>query len=166
MTLTLAAMEDLNDVCRLYQEVCAGMAQSGLDQWRWGVYPSPAIAREDIRRSHLYLYRERGEILCAVAVNREQDPEYGQITWCLGARPGLFHRLAISPRAQGRGLGRQVMAEVERILRAQGCDSLRGDTRADNHRALRLYEGIGMARRGVIRFGDDPTDFIPLEKAL
>lgn len=152
MMLTKATMTDYQELLTHYQQVCAFMEESGLKQWHWGQYPAEDIVRADVENGDLYILREEGKLLCAVAVNQKFDVEYADVNWLFGVKPGAFHRLAISPDAQGKGLGRRVMAEILDMLRAMGCDSLRCDTYIDNARALHLYESLGMRRSGEVYF--------------
>lgn len=167
MMLEKAQAAELQAVCALYQAVCEGMKAAGLRQWHWGAYPAEDIAAEDIAAGRLYVAREGGQLLCAVAVDTEQEAQYAGIDWLFGVRPGSFHRFAIAPGSQGRGLGRRLLAEIEDILRGLGCDCLRCDTCIDNARALRLYEGSGMRRAGVVHYPPDSVvEFPCLEKPL
>ena len=125
MRLTPALPSDYEDACRLYQAVSEDMLASGLVQWHWGRYPNAALVRQDISDGSLYVLRQEGVLLCAVSVNRNFEPAYDAVDWHIPGTPGTFHRLAIAPQAQGRGLGRQVLADIMTILRAMGCDCLR-----------------------------------------
>ena len=166
MTLEKALESDFGAICGLYQAVVKAMESSGLDQWTWGVYPAEDIVRDDIEKEQLYVAREDGRVAAVVCINCEQDDEYAAINWHYGVKPGLFHRLAISPDAQGRGYGRAVLGEVCRILREMGCDSLRCDTYSLNAAALRCYDGFGMRRAGLFRFPWKTAPFVPFEKMI
>ncbi len=168
MLLTHAAGDDFPQLCRLYQQVSQKMREEGCHQWLWGNYPNEELVRHDLDRQVLYVVRREEEILCAVAVDTEFEDAYAGVNWLYGVRPGTFHRLAISPDAQGQGLGRRVVAEVIDLLREMGCDSLRCDTFIDNARALHLYQSMGMRRSGEVYYpgeGDGksyPTLEMPL----
>ena len=166
MTLERAQQSDYGAVCALYQAVVEAMQASGLDQWTWGVYPAADIIADDIAKGQLYVARKTDAIVAAVCVNCEQDDEYTAINWHYGVKPGLFHRLAIAPDAQGRGYGRAALGEVCRILREMGCDCLRCDTYSLNAAALRCYEGFGMRRAESFRFPWKEAPFVPFEMML
>ncbi len=53
--------------------------------------------------------------------------------------------VAVAPRAQGRGLGRLLLAELERRARARGAGHVILEVRADNAAAIGLYERSGFA---------------------
>ena len=155
MLLTKATQSDFTAVCALYEAVSADMLAQGNHQWHWGQYPTADMVQEDINAQSLYVVREDEEILCAVCVIDENDHDHDNVNWLFGGKVGMFHRLAISPKAQGKGLGRKVMEEIIELLRAMGCDCLRCDTFCDNHKALRLYRSFGMRDAGEVFYADE-----------
>ena len=120
MLLRLATPSDLPAVCALYMAACERMQAADIHQWQWGEYPNEDMLRQDIDLGQLYVLDGRNELASAVCVNRIQDKEYDDVPWLFGNRPGSFHRLAIHPVHQGRGLFRYVLEGVESIHRAQG----------------------------------------------
>ena len=148
--LTIAEKKDLEQVIDLYHKVADTMEAGGLDQWHWGIYPRADILEEDVQLRRMWVEKENGRIVACVMIDTEIDEVYQDVNWLYGVRPGLFHRLAVLPGYQGQGLGNQVLDEVESILRARGCDSLRCDTNASNARAIHVYEHRGMRRCGQI----------------
>ena len=148
--LTIAGKDDLQQVIDLYHKVADTMEAGGLDQWHWGIYPRADILEEDVRLKRMWVEKENDRIVACVMIDTDVDEVYQSVNWLYGVRPGLFHRLAVLPGYQGQGLGNQVLDEVESILRARGCDSLRCDTNASNQRAIHVYENRGMRRCGQI----------------
>ena len=71
-----------------------------------------------------------------------------------GDGSGEVKRVYVAPCLRRQGLGRRLMAEVERIARERGIRELRLDTRGDLVEARRLYEQIGY--REIAPFGDNP----------
>ena len=166
--LTKATQADFQELVNLYHTVADDMNAHGLNQWRWGQYPNEALIQGSLDRQTQYVLKEDGVIILTVAIDTCPDEAYQYVNWLFGVKPGSFHRLAILPTAQGRGLGRQVLPEIFDILRGLGCDCLHCDTHIDNARALHLYESMGMRRSGAVYFpgeGDDkpfPTLEMPL----
>ena len=76
--------------------------------------------------------------------------------------------IAVAPRAQGRGLGRLLLGELERRAAARGAGHVILEVRADNVGARALYDGAGYAlistRRRYYQPGD--VDALILRKAL
>jgi len=78
---------------------------------------------------------------------------------CAGLRTagdgvGEVKRVWVSPASRRQGLGRRLMAEIERHARERGLRELRLDTRSDLVEARRLYESLGY--REIEPFGDNP----------
>jgi ribonuclease HI/ribosomal protein S18 acetylase RimI-like enzyme len=72
----------------------------------------------------------------------------------LGDGLGEVKRVWVSPASRRQGLGRRLMAEIERRARERGLRELRLDTRSDLVEARRMYERLGY--REVEPFGDNP----------
>lgn len=66
-------------------------------------------------------------------------------TW---RRNASLERVAVAPEAQGRGVGRRLVAELMATAAAAGVETLTLDMRGDNTRAGRLYEALGFREYG------------------
>jgi ribosomal protein S18 acetylase RimI-like enzyme len=66
---------------------------------------------------------------------------------------GWVNYLAVEPAYQKKGLGRQLMSEIENKLKAMGCPKLNLQVRIGNHEALVFYEKIGYKNDDVISMG-------------
>ena len=166
MMLTKATAADFSAICSLYQSVCAGMAQQESPQWVWGDYPNEDFLRGSLDAGTLYIAREDDTLLAAVTIDTCFDKEYETVNWLFGQKPGAFHRLAIAPAQQGKGLGKKIIADVCDILRSQSCDTLRIDTYANNLPAQKLYEKVGMRKAGEVKFFHRPLNFYCYELPL
>lgn len=71
---------------------------------------------------------------------------------------GYLQRLAVHPRAQGRGLGRGLVLDAFRWLARRGATVIMVNTQEANERALELYEGLGFARHpdGLVVLSVEP----------
>lgn len=80
--------------------------------------------------------------------------------------PGLceIKRMWISPRARGLGLGRRLLAELERVARRRRMRAIRLDTNESLAEALQLYRSSGY--REIPRFNDNPYAQHWFEKTL
>jgi GNAT superfamily N-acetyltransferase len=59
-------------------------------------------------------------------------------------RPGLYlEDLFVLPRWRGRGLGRQLIAELARVAIARGCARMEWSVLDCNEMALRVYRSVG-----------------------
>ena len=66
---------------------------------------------------------------------------------------GWLNYLAVAPAERGRGHGRAMMADAERLLTALGCPKLNLQMRRSNETAIGFYRAIGYADDDVISFG-------------
>jgi ribosomal protein S18 acetylase RimI-like enzyme len=66
---------------------------------------------------------------------------------------GWVHYLAVDPTLQRKGFGRQLMAEVERLLVERGCPKLSLQIRDDNTKVIGFYRGLGYGQDNVISLG-------------
>lgn len=57
-------------------------------------------------------------------------------------------RLAVSPQAQGRGVGSALVSELIERLKTHTSGNLSVNTQADNHASLALYKKFGFTRTG------------------
>jgi ribosomal protein S18 acetylase RimI-like enzyme len=66
---------------------------------------------------------------------------------------GWINYLGIDPDAQQQGLGRALMDEAERRLRARGCPKINLQVRCTNTQAIEFYRRIGFTQDDVLSFG-------------
>ncbi len=164
--LIKATQSDFAAICALYQSVCAAMNAADNNQWVWGEYPNEAFLQESLAAGTLYIAKEESALLCAVTIDAHFDPEYEKVNWLFGTKPGAFHRLAIAPEHQGKGVGRKIIADVCEILLGMGCNTLRIDTYSANETAQKLYASLGMRKAGEVRFFHRPLPFYCYELPL
>ncbi len=84
-------------------------------------------------------------------------------------RVGDVQTLAVAPAAQGRGLGRALLAELLAEAARRRCREVFLEVRADNAAALALYRGAGFDRVDVRRgyySGHPPVDALVLRRRL
>ncbi len=66
---------------------------------------------------------------------------------------GWINYLAVDPARRRAGLGRALMAEAERVLRAAGCPKINLQVRPENRDVVAFYEAIGFSVEGAISLG-------------
>jgi ribosomal protein S18 acetylase RimI-like enzyme len=98
-----------------------------------------------------------------------EDTDNEQIVACCqlrneGAGLAYFGTFAVSPQAQGAGLGRQLMTEAERLaVSSFGATRLEMTVLAPQDKLIAYYERRGFRRSGETRpFPADPTSARPL----
>jgi ribosomal protein S18 acetylase RimI-like enzyme len=66
---------------------------------------------------------------------------------------GWINYLAVSPHHRRQGIGRRIMEEAEKRLKAAGCPKINLQVRETNRAVIQFYEGIGYARDPVASMG-------------
>jgi ribosomal protein S18 acetylase RimI-like enzyme len=73
---------------------------------------------------------------------------------------GWINYLAVHPDLQLTGIGRRIMEEAEKSLRAMGCPKINLQVRSSNTAVIEFYKAIGFKPDDVVSFGKrlDPDD--------
>ena len=66
---------------------------------------------------------------------------------------GWVNYLAVKPSQQRKGLGQQLMQEMETLLKQKGCPKVNLQVRTSNPSVIAFYEAIGYANDHVVSFG-------------
>jgi ribosomal protein S18 acetylase RimI-like enzyme len=102
-------------------------------------------------------YRDIDRKLAADPANLlvlEQDGRLiGSVMVGYDGHRGWVNYLAVDPGHQHQGLGRALMADAERRLRAAGCPKLNLQVRPSNQAAVEFYRRIGFAVDDVVSMG-------------
>jgi ribosomal protein S18 acetylase RimI-like enzyme len=142
---------DLDQILALTRNCIDSMRGHGIDQWD-EIYPDVSILEKDIEDQALKVCEANGRILGCVAFNGIQDPAYRDAKWRYLEPPiGVVHRLMVDPAAQGRGLAKALMSDLETRAWQSGVRAIRLDAFTSNPTALALYDKLGYLRAGVIR---------------
>jgi ribosomal protein S18 acetylase RimI-like enzyme len=103
--------------------------------------PHKDIARKLNVQPHLFLVGEIDGAIVATAMCGYE-----------GHR-GWISYLAVDPSHQRRGLGRQIIAEAERLLRLEACPKINLQVRSGNGEVIEFYKRIGFAIDDVVSLG-------------
>ena len=66
---------------------------------------------------------------------------------------GWVNYLAVAPEHQGKGFGRAIMIEAEKLLTEAGCPKVNVQVRGTNAVAIQFYERIGYRIDDVVGLG-------------
>ncbi len=66
---------------------------------------------------------------------------------------GWINYLAVAPEHQGKGFGRAIMAEAEKLLDQAGCPKVNVQVRGTNSSAIDFYRRIGYRIEDVVGLG-------------
>ncbi|MBM3290440.1 MAG: GNAT family N-acetyltransferase [Candidatus Hydrogenedentes bacterium] len=140
----------------------------GLDHWK---PPTPKdVFREYARTKEVFAVRDGEGLVATFTIGFDPPEPYPPSSWVDAAHRAVYlNKLAVHPRAQGRGLGRRCMETVERLARERGCDTVRFDALTRNAPLLAFYDRLGYARRGAMYVYDEIArgwDIVLYEKVL
>jgi len=73
---------------------------------------------------------------------------------------GWINYLAVQPDHQHGGIGRLMMEEAEKLLRAVGCPKINLQVRSSNHAVIEFYKTLGFKQDDAVSLGKrlDPDD--------
>ncbi len=111
--------------------------------------PFRDIARKERVGPHLFLVALRGGHIV------------GSVMGGYEGHRGWINYLAVDPAHRRRGIGRRLMAEAERLLRAEGCPKINLQVRASNREVLAFYASLGFAEDAVVSLGKRLVDEEP-----
>jgi ribosomal protein S18 acetylase RimI-like enzyme len=164
MKIQLANSTHTNQIFNTLKAVAAHMRAQGIMQWNEN-YPTLEHVEADIADQIVFIGWIDNELAGVISIDANQSPEYDKIPWEFTAGKVLVvHRLAVSPTAQKKGVGRQLMDFALKKAIDEGYSSIRLDAYSKNERTLRFYENRGYKKRGKIYFPYRNEPFYCYEK--
>ena len=152
MKLELATQKDFETIIAFYDDVTERTPEMGTyARWQKGKHPTEEGISAYINEGSMYIYRERGVIVGAMAVTMYQGEDYHTIEWSQQVpdeKVAVIHILAVSPDAQGKGIGSEMVREAIRLAQNNGMQAIRLDALASNTPAHKIYERLGFEYRG------------------
>ena len=173
MIIRKATSADLSAVESVYHEIHdaeeKGIITTG---WLKGIYPVRAVAERALQRDDLFVMEEDGVICGAALINQIQVDVYAGAPWKHDVPDDqvcVLHTLVISPKANGRGLGKRFVRFYEDYALKNGMPELRIDTNEKNVRARAMYRKLGYEEIGIVPTvfnGIPDVNLVLLEKYL
>ncbi len=153
MVLRKVERADLPAIWTIIQHAIEQRRLDGSQQWQDG-YPNSGTLEADLEHGHAYALEQNGELLLYAAVIFEPEPAYAAIEgrWLTEGPYMVLHRVAVSPKAAGQGIGTVFFRMAEDLCRAQGVPSIKVDTNFDNKPMLRILEKLGYTYCGEVYF--------------
>lgn len=144
----IAVLEDLNEICSLFDSAIDTMIQNNIFQWD-EMYPTEKDFQTDIDRKQLYVGMAEGRIAVVYVVNQECDEQYVNGDWKYAGEPYyIIHRMCVHPDFQNQGIARLTLLHIEEQLISWGIHVIRLDAFSENPYALKLYGNLGYAKVG------------------
>ena len=151
MKLELATQNDFDAIIAFYDDVTERTPEMATyARWSKGKHPTVEGIRAYINEGSMYLYRESGAIVGAMAVTMYQGEDYHAIDWSqqiADDKVAVIHILAVSPDTQGKGIGSEMIREAIRMAKSKGMQAIRLDALASNTPAHKLYKRLGFEYR-------------------
>lgn len=162
-----AKIYDCSAIMTIFKDCTREMLANGIGQWHYD-YPRQEGVAKDIQRKEVFVWQEDLVIMGTITLNEQQDQQYQQINWQFPADKILVvHRLAVSPKAQGRKIGFKLCQFAEEYAKKNGYDAIRLDAYAGNPGSNYLYEKLGYhLADGQCRFHNNEFHFNCWEKKL
>ena len=152
MRIDKATHEDFDTIIAFYDDVTERTPEiATYARWSKGKHPTADGIRAYIEEGSMYLYKEKEEIVAAMALTMYQGEDYHAIEWSRQVNDNevaVIHILVVSPDSQGNGIGSEMIREAIRLAQEKGMKSIRLDALASNTPAHRLYERLGFEYRG------------------
>lgn len=162
-----AKIDDIEALMTLFRECTEALLSAGIHQWN-GSYPTVAIFQKDIESDSVFVVKENGKMLATITLNDRQDEQYQTIQWKYPSEKVLvIHRLAVSPKSQGRSIGKLLCHFAESFGLENGFAVIRLDAYSDNPVSCGLYEKLDYHRAaGFCWFHGNELPFYCYEKQL
>ena len=119
MRLELATQNDFDAIIAFYDDVTERTPEMATYA-RW--------SKRNINEGSMYIYREQGVIVGAMAVTMYQGEDYHAIDWSqqvANDKVAVIHILAVSPDIQGKGIGSEMIREAIRMAKSKGMQTIR-----------------------------------------
>ena len=136
MRLDVATQNDFDAIIAFYDDVTERTPEMATyARWSKGKHPTVEGIKAYIDEGSMYLYRENGAIVGAMAVTMYQGEDYHAIEWTQQVaddKVAVIHILAVSPDAQGKGIGSEMIREAIRMAESKDMQAIRLDALASN----------------------------------
>ena len=132
LTIRRFRAEDTGDVVDLW--LSCDLVRPANDPWR------------DIARKQ----KVGGDLLLVATLD---DKIIGSVMAGYEGHRGWVNYVAVGPRHRRQGIGRRLMEEAERLLRAEGCPKINLQVRSSNLAVVAFYKAMGFAQDDVISLG-------------
>lgn len=163
MKLHQAFIEDFESIMAFYDDVIERTPEiATYARWSRGKHPTAEGIKAYIEEGSMYLYKEEGKIVGAMAFPMYQGVDYHAIEWTKQAADNevaVIHLLAVSPDCQGKGIGSQMVREAINLAKEKGMKAVRLDALASNTPVHKLYERLGFEYRGKQHLYAENTDW-------
>lgn len=140
----LSSMHAILSICGEHMFRTQGMAH-------W--YPFRDFERYQAETSSSDVYAIYDDVMLVGTfyVTPKMRPWYADVKWKNSEHKALyFGGFGVLPLAQGRGIGKWTMKQVDTLSKTSGYDTLRFDSIANNPSLLKFYDTLGYQSCGLL----------------
>ena len=159
MKIERSNIKNIDAIMQILSDARGRIGRLGIDQWQYG-YPTRDIVIEDVNLHRSFIARdEEDNSICAVfTMIDDGEPTYDKIydgEWLAEGKPYIaVHRIAVVADKLKRGVGSEVMKQVEMHAKEIGYASVRIDTHVGNTPMRGMLEKNGYKHCGTIYLTD------------
>lgn len=147
--ITIADLNDLDEVLTLLRSVARWLKQKGSNQWETILNgEDDQEMRLAVENKQTYIVKEDKHIIATFTIYLKAS-NWDIMLWGRDdSKSAYLHKLAVIPDKMGKGLGYEIIHWAEQKLRDEGVDRLRLDCVADNNNLNTFYSGNGFEKVG------------------
>ncbi len=164
----LAARDSFEALTALLHRAHAPLAAQGLNIA--AASQSAEMTRKRAAEGQCFVAERAGELVGTVTVcgpyEMDSSPWTASVPWFRERDTAHFHQFAVDPRHQGRGLGRQLIAQCEQWARANGYRRMAIDTAEPAGELRALYQRLGYADVGQVQWPGRSYRSVLMQKSL
>lgn len=167
MELRKSRKDDLKYIIEIINEAKEFLKESKIDQWQQG-YPNEEVILKDIENQHSYVLEDDNKIIGTVALSFDGEETYDLIydgKWISNNEYAVIHRIAASKKCNIKGIGTEIIKNIEKICIDKGIENIKIDTHEKNLVMQKLLEKNNFKYCGVI-YLEDKAKRIAFEKVI
>lgn len=167
MRLRKSRENDLKYIIEIINEAKEFLKESKIDQWQQG-YPNEEVILRDIENKHSYVLEDNNKIIGTVALAFDKEKTYDLIydgKWISNNEYAVIHRIAASKKCNIKGIGTEIIKNIEKICIDKGIENIKIDTHEKNLVMQKLLEKNNFKYCGVI-YLEDKAKRIAFEKVI
>ena len=163
--LRRAAIQDLDKIMYIVDEVKEEMRQEGSDQFD-DTYPTEEHFRDDIENGHLYIRSIGTNIAGIICINNKEIINSSHLNWSKCTPCTAFYRLIVNKLYRRSGIGKELVLLAEDISRRHRLNYVKAATYELNKSMISLFEKLNYRFVGKINVETRKYPFYCYEKLL
>ncbi|MCL1914462.1 MAG: GNAT family N-acetyltransferase [Eubacteriaceae bacterium] len=167
LTVRQALLSECGYAVKFYCELIDSMRNAEFKpDWEMGVYPTEQLLQDSIEKQTLYFSFLDNCLVGAMILNNDSDFNRENVKWQIDAKTEeimVIHLFAVSSSYQGKGIGRQMVANAIEICKNDAIKAIRLDVLKKNIPAAKLYLSTGFQYIDSIKMFYEDTGLADFE---